>query len=254
MTISVNDYLFGPPSSQKFGDVELGSSDDPLVVTIKETRVDHRPQGAAAPIAGLSRITSCEASAKTRINELGLANLQRILHRITPLVGTAATTSPSGLSTTLSADAAAGATSIVLTLATNIADNKYLKVGDAGETEICQVDPAWSAGTTIPLKTPLIRAHDSGDPVVMVDDAGTTILQQRIGIIPAASHLDFVAQALDPAGDPCLITISDALGDGTLEITLGETEGSGTPVTFTGFSTKEDPELAPWAIERLTPA
>ena len=57
-----------------------------------------------------------------------------------------------------------------------------------------------------------------------------------------------------PDGNPAVITIFSALSGGDVEISLGETDASGTPVTFTGYSSKTDPGLAPWAIERLTPA
>ena len=85
------------------------------------------------------------------------------------LPGTATVTTPNGLSTVLTANAAAGATSIVLLAATNIADNKYLRIGDS---EVVQVDPAWSAGTTIPLVVALRMPHAAGEAVVMVNDTG----------------------------------------------------------------------------------
>jgi hypothetical protein len=253
MTVTIDNFLFGPPSAQSFGGTPLGQGDQDAKVVIKETRSGgFRPQGAAAPLVGTDRIISSEAAATVTLSDLSLAVLQMILHNVTPVVGTAATTTGSGLATTLAADAAAGATSIVLTAATNIADNKFLKVGDAGETEIVEVDPSWTAGTTIPLTTPLVRAHDAGDAVVMVDDAGTTILQQRTGLISAASHKNFVFQAVNPAGVATLVTIFGALSGGNLDITLGEKGPNGTPVTFTGYSSLADPTLAPWSMEKLT--
>ena len=254
MTITSKDYLFGPPTAQSFGGTPLGPSDQPAKVTVKETVASWRPLGAAAPVAGMSRLNESVAAATVTLHEMSLAVLQMLLHNITPVVGTAATTAVSGLTTTLSADVAKGATSITLTAATNIADNKFLKVGDSAETEIVQVDPSWTTGTTIPLTTPLIRAHDSGDPVVMVDDAGTTILRQRVGMIPVASHKDFVFQAVGPDGEPAVVTIFNALSDGVFDVSFGEAGPAGTPVTFTGHVLEADPELAPWSWERLTPA
>jgi hypothetical protein len=230
----------------------LGPSDQPAKVTIKETVVGYRPMGAAADVAGLSRLNESVASATVTLNELSLAVLQMILHNITPVVGTAATTSPSGLATTLSADVALGATAIVVTAATNVATGKYLKVGDALETEIVKVG-TYVSGLTLNLTTPLIRAHDAGDAVVMVDDAGTTILQQRVGMIPVASYKDFVFQAVGPDGEPAVVTIFNSLSDGTFDVSFGEASPAGTSVTFTGHVLAADPTLAPWSWERLTP-
>jgi hypothetical protein len=252
MSVATTDYLFGPPSSLTVGGADIGPSEDPATLTITETIWGLDLQGSVGEIAGLTRVNKVKAELKTKLNNLSLAMLQVALHGVTPTVGTAAVTSPSGLDTTLTADAAAGATSIVLTAATNIADNKFLKVGDAGETEIVKVDPSWTAGTTIPLTTPLIRAHDAGDAVVMVDDAGTTILRQRIGYIPTTDHQDVVMQAVGPDGTPMLVTLFDCLNTAGVSMAFGEATSAGTPVTFTAYGDIADPTLAPYAIERPT--
>lgn len=333
MAITVEDYLFGPPTSQKFNGVELGGSDAAAKVSIKEDKVDHRPQGAAAPIAGLSRVIASVASATVKLNEFSLAKVQWLLHNITPVVGTAGTHA-NGHSQVLAADSAAGASVIKfpgVALATSAANDdivdtatahgftagqrvkfesltggadivvgtvyfviaanlaattlqvsltlagaaatfttdmtagvlipaytagEYLKIGDSGETEIGIVDTlgtSGSGGTGITLETPLIRAHDAGDAILEVDDAGTTVLQQRIGMISEASHHDFVFQAVGPDGEPAVITIFNALSGGNLDIELGESDPAGTEVTFTGYASKTDPTLAPWSWERLTP-
>lgn len=80
-----------------------------------------------------------------------------------------------GANTTLSADVAARALSIVVASATGIAVGDYLRIGDTGETEIRRVDPSYVSGTTIPLETMLERAHDAGDQVREVDGAGTFV-------------------------------------------------------------------------------
>lgn len=253
MTVSTQDYLFGPPSSQTFGGVALGQGDQPAKVSIKETVVGFRPQGAAADVAGLSRVNQCVASAIVTLNEYSLAILQMILHNVTATVGTAAVTSPSGLATTTTADAAAGATSIVLASATNIVAGKFLEFTDViAGPEIVEVGAGYTTGLTIPLTTPLIREHQSGEAVVMVRDAGTTVLQQRMGMIPTASHMDFIFQAVGPDGNESLVTIKNALSDGLLDVSLGEAVPAGTVVTFTGHSSTSDPGLAPWIWERLT--
>ena len=253
MPLNTKDYLFGPPSSLTVGGAELGPSEDPATLTITETTWGLDLQGTVGQIAGLMRVNKVKAELKTKLNNLSLAMLRVALHGVTPTVGTAAVSAP-GLATTLTADYLAGATSIVLAAATNIAAGKFLKVGDVGETEIVKVDAEWTAGTTIPLTTPLVRSHDAGDAVVMVDDAGTTILRQRIGYIPTSDHKDVVMQAVGPDGSPMMATLFDCLNTEGVSMAFGESTSAGTPVTFTAFGDLNDPTLAPYALERIDAA
>jgi hypothetical protein len=245
------DVIFGPPTSLQYNGVELGASEDPAVLNITGERFEMDFQGAGGPIAGLTRLRKVQATITAKLNELSIAKLAWALQNLTATVGTAATTG-GGVSTTLAADAAAGATSIVLAAATGVADNIFLKVGDAGETEIVQVDPSWTSGTTIPLQTPLVRAHDAGDAVVQVDDAGTTILRQRVGIIDESDHHNLVMQAVGPDGEPYVVTLFDAINSADVQQTFGDNESAGTPITFKAYYDKADPALVPYAIERLT--
>lgn len=247
------DVLFGPPTSLQYGGVELGASEDPAVLTITGERFEPEWQGAGGPVAGLTRLRKVNCTLKAKLNELSIAKLRWLLQNATATVGTAAVTG-GGVSTTLAADAAAGATSIVLASAAGVADNIYLKLGDVGETEIVQVDPAWTSGTTIPLTTPLVFAHDSGDAVVQVDDAGTTILRQRVGIIAESDHKTLVMQAVGPDGEPYVVTLFKAINSTDAEMTFGDNETAGSPITWKAYYDKADPTLAPFSIERLTPA
>jgi hypothetical protein len=88
------------------------------------------------------------------------------------IAGTGAETA-GGADTTLAADVAAGSLTIVVASATGIADNNYLRIGDVGEREIRRVAVGGVSGTTITLTAGLGRAHDAGDVVREVDDAGT---------------------------------------------------------------------------------
>jgi len=251
MSIATTDYLFGPPSSLTVGGAEIGPSEDPATLTITETTWGPELQGSVGQLAGLMRVTKVKAELATKLNNLSLAMLRVALHGVTPTVGTAAVTSPSGLATTLTADAAAGATSLALTAVTNVATGTFLKVGDAGEEEIVKVD-TYVSGLIVNLTTPLFRAHDSGDAVVMVDDAGTTILRQRIGFIPTTDHKDVIMQAVGPDGTPMLVTLFDCLNTAGVKMAFADSESAGTPVTFTAYADINDPTLAPYAIERLT--
>lgn len=251
LTITSEDVLFGPPSSLKFGGVELGASEDPAKLMITVDRYSPGPfQGAGGDIVGLTRINKITAKLAVKLNELSLAKLQWALQNVTTTIGTAATTSP-GLATTLTADAAAGATALALTASTNAATGVFLKVGDVGETEIVQVG-TYVSGLTVNLTTPLVRAHDVGDAVVMVDDAGTTIIRQRTGMVAASEYKDVVMQAIGPDGLPTVVTLFDCLNTASVEMTFGEATSAGTPIEFEAYYAGADPTLAPYAIERLT--
>ena len=76
-----------------------------------------------------------------------------------------------GANTTLAADAIAAALEITVASAASIAIGDFLRIGDAGETEIREVTDV--VGTTISLAAGLGRGHDAGDQVREVDDAGT---------------------------------------------------------------------------------
>ncbi len=83
--------------------------------------------------------------------------------------GTTQGTTP--VNSTLNGAVAAGATSFVITDASEIADNLYLLVDTGTNAEIVKVDPSWTSGTTIPLHTsnnPLgfRKAHANGVAVV----------------------------------------------------------------------------------------
>jgi hypothetical protein len=78
-----------------------------------------------------------------------------------------------GASTTLTADTAVGALTIAIASAVGVADGNWLRVGDVGELEIRQVAAGGVAALVVTLTAPLQLAHDSGDAVREVDDAGT---------------------------------------------------------------------------------
>lgn len=95
-----------------------------------------------------------------------------IVKRNVPSAGDAAET-PGGASTTLTADVAPGAEILAVAAATGIAAGDWLRVGDLGETEIRQVALGGVVGLAVTLTAPLRLAHDSGDEVREVQNAGT---------------------------------------------------------------------------------
>jgi hypothetical protein len=249
MTVEAKDYFFGAPASVTYDNIDLGITTVEPKVTAEYTYYTPPFIGVAGEVKGMRQMTKAKITGATTLEALSAARLQRALLNSTTTVGTAAVTSPSGLATTLTADVAAGASSITLTAATNIADDVFLKIGDAGETEIVKVG-TYVSGLTVTLTTPLVRSHDSGDAVVMVDDAGTTIIRQRIGRVPDEAYGDLVIQGIGLDGEALVITLFDAINEANAEFTFGETTTTGVPLSFIATVDVTDPTLIPWAIER----
>jgi hypothetical protein len=98
-----------------------------------------------------------------------------VVRRMVASAGTAAETA-GGADTTLTSDTAVGAMSLPVASAAGIADGNWLRVGDTGETEIRQVATGGVAGLVVTVTAPFTLAHDAGDQVREVDDAGTPAL------------------------------------------------------------------------------
>lgn len=68
--------------------------------------------------------------------------------------------------TTMTAKSLVGATSIVVANAADFAAGRRIEIGGKdGDPEIRKIDAAYASGTTIPLSSPLARAHPTGAPV-----------------------------------------------------------------------------------------
>ena len=103
-----------------------------------------------------------------------------------------------GANTTLTADTAVGATSLPVASAVGIADGKWQRVGDLGEREIRQVAVGGVTGLNVTLTAPLTLAHDSGDQVREVDDAGSVTLDDYGQAVMAETTVATVAGLVQP--------------------------------------------------------
>lgn len=126
----------------------------------------------------------------------------RYLHTLTikrmaaALAGAAETAG--GADTTLTADTAVGALTIAVASAVGIADGNWLRVGDTGETEIRQVAAGGVAGLAVTLTVGLGLAHDSGDQVREVDDAGSPVVDDYGQPVVAETTVATVPGLLQP--------------------------------------------------------
>jgi len=239
--------FFGAPASLTVGGVEVGATITAPKASIESTQYAPDFQGAGGPVSGAVFTTKIRAQVEFDVNEITGAKLAWSMPGATQVVGTATAEVP-GVATTLTADAAAGAPTLALAIATNVVAGKLLKVGDVpGEAEVVEV--ASLAGLVATLVRPTVRAHDAGDAALMVSDAGTTLTTWSTGRVPAAAFQDVVLDGVGVDGRHLKVTVKDALSDGKLEIAMSDSAVAGSHVVMTGFYDGANPALAPVTIE-----
>ena len=77
----------------------------------------------------------------------------------------------------------------------------------------------------------------------------TDTITWAIGRVPSASFEDIILDGVGLDGQHLIVTISDALADGKLEIEMSDSAVVGSTVTFTGYYDGSDPTTAPFSIE-----
>lgn len=239
---------FGAPASLTVGGVECGATLEAPKLAFDVTAYTPDFKNAKGPVKDTVIIRKVIPRLEVLVNELTAEKMAWGMPGVTATVGTAAVTG-GGASTTLGADVAAGATSIVVASATGIAVGDFLRVGDTGEREIRQVAGTYVSGTTIPLTVALTFAHDSGDAVVEVDDAGTTILTWTPGRVPSSAYKDVVAVGPGLDGRIMTVTIFDALSSEPIEMDLDDEAMTGLALKLVGHYDKSTPTVAPFSFE-----
>jgi len=129
---------------------------------------------------------------------------------------------------------------------------EFLKVGDVGETEIraiTVVGTSGSGGTGLTLAAALTMAHDTGDAILQVVDAGTTLLTWTPGRVPSAAYHDVVAIGPGLDGRLMTVTIFDALSTEPIEMDLDDEAMSGLSLSLIGQYDPATPTVAPFSIE-----
>lgn len=129
---------------------------------------------------------------------------------------------------------------------------EFLKVGDTGETEIraiTVVGTSGSGGTGLTFGVALVFAHDTGDAILQVDDAGTTITTWHTGRVGASAFKTVILDGVGVDGRHLKVTVTGALGDGKLSIEMSDSAVAGSHVVMTGYYAGADPTLAPVSIE-----
>lgn len=131
---------------------------------------------------------------------------------------------------------------------------EYLKIGDAGETEIRSiavggVGTSGSGGTGLTLNAALSMAHDAGDAILQVVDAGTTLLTWTPGRVPTSAYKDVVAVGPGLDGRIMTVTIFDALSTEPIEMDLDDEEMTGLALSMIGQYDQATPTVVPFSVE-----
>ena len=248
-TIDSTALFFGAPASLTVGGVEVGATLTPPKAMIESEQYAPDFQGAGGPISGAVFNTKIKCSVEFDVNEITAAKLAWSMPGSSSVVGTAATTG-GGCSGTLYADVAAGATNIKVTSVTDLTAGDFLKIGDAGEMEVHEVDTVGTidGGSGVDLVTPLMRAHDAGDAYVEVDDAGTTVTTWSTGRVGSTVFKTVILDGLGVDGAHLIVTLTNALSDGKLEVEMSDSAVVGQHVVMTGYYAGATPTAAPFSI------
>lgn len=243
---------FGAPASLLIDGVEMGATlDDPKVGFDLDIYAP-RFKNAGGPVMGATRVRAVTPKLTCLVNELSAAKIAHALPGATRAVGTAAET-VGGEDTTLAADSAIGATNIKVADVADISVGDFLRVGDAGETEIRQVTvvgTSGSGGTGVTLDSELLLAHDTGDQVREVDDAGTSIFSWSTNIaIPDDQYVDVQAIGVGKDGRELRVLIKNALITDSFEFAMGDSDFYGVPMVFKGNYDPANPTSVPFELE-----
>lgn len=254
MSFTPEALYFGAPATLLIDGVEMGATLDNPKVNFEVDRYAPRFKNAGGPVKGAGVTRAVTPSIEVLVNELSAAKIAHAMPGSVQTVGTAAETA-GGAATTLDGDVAAGVRVIEVADATGITgesaldagDGDFLRIGEAGETEIHQVVSV--DGTTVVLADHLAMAHRDGDEVQEVDDKGTSIFTWTVGRIPEASYVDVEAVGLGLDGRQLRVKIKNALAGESFSFAMGDDDFYGVPMKFTGNYDKTTPRLVPYELE-----
>lgn len=251
MTTSIDStaLFFGAPASLTVGGTEVGATITPPKVTVEATQYAPDFQGAGGPISGAVFNTKIKATVEFTVNEITAAKLAWSLPGSSSTAGTG---TPSGggdaFSTTLDDDTVVGSTILpVASTAAPLAVGQWLKIGTGADAEFRKVKEIIAAAA-IEITEALFIAHSSGDDVVRTVDGDTTTITWSTGRVPSTAFKDVILDGLGLDGQHLIVTVSDALSDGKLEVEMSDSAVAGSTVTMTGYYDGANPTLCPVSI------
>lgn len=131
------------------------------------------------------------------------------------------------------------------------AAGEFIRVGDSGEYEIrdiATVGTSGAGGTGLTLSEALAIAHDTGDAIVQVDDAGTTTITWTPGRVPSSAYKDVILTGLGLDGRSLVVELDDAVSSINAEMEFGDSAIAGLPVEFVAQYDGAAPTVMPGRI------
>ena len=205
-TIAPEELYFGAPASLTFNGVDCGATLDVPKFSLDVTTYTPEFMNAKGPVVGTVITTNVVPSVEMTVNQITAQKLAWAMP------GSSSTTSESvgqlraGLSTTLGADPALGATTINLVSVTTCAAGDFLRIGTTLTEAACEVVRIVTKGTAGALDTVvensagggLLIDHGNGENVVTVTGtllaapaaAGATNI--KVDAVTGLAPLDFV--------------------------------------------------------------
>lgn len=253
-TIDSTALFFGAPASLTVGGDEIGASLTAPKVDVQVTQYAPDFQGAGGPISGAVFNTKIKATLTCDVNEITAAKLAWSLPGSASVAGTGTPSAGAdAFATTLDANTAIGDTLLPVTATTDatpttVAAGMFLKIGTGTGAEIRKVK-AIVTGAAVEVTEALQLVHTSGDAVVRLVDADTTVTTWRIGRVASTEFKTVVVDGVGVDGRHLIVTINHALSDGHLTVELSDSAVAGSTLVFTGYYDGADPQLAPFQIE-----
>jgi hypothetical protein len=241
--------FFGSPASLTVGGDEVGATLTAPKVSVKATVYSPDFQNAGGAIKAASFITKIECQVSTTINEITAAKLAWSLPGSTSSSGTGvAAADASAFATTTDAATAAGTTYLPMTsVASPLAVGQWLKVGSGALAEFRKVREIIPTAGVL-LNEALMNAHDSGVAVVHTVDGDVTTISWSTGRVPTSAFKDVVIDGVGLDGQHLIVTVTDALSDGKLDVEMSDSAVAGSVVTLTGYYDGANPTLCPVTI------
>jgi hypothetical protein len=248
-TIDETALFFGAPASLTVGGDEVGATLTAPKVTIEATQYAPEFQGAGGPISGAVFNTKIKAIVSFTVNELTAAKLAWSLPGSTSSAGAGSTVGDAGaFSTTTDLPTLVGTTYLPLTsVASPLAVGQWLKIGAAALIEYRKVREIVPTAGVL-LNEALTMAHDSATAVVRTVDGDTTTITWSTGRVPSTAFKDVVLDGVGLDGQHLIVTVTDALSDGKLDVEMSDSAVAGSNVTLTGYYDGANPTLCPVSI------
>jgi hypothetical protein len=230
----------------------VGATMDDAVVRVAQSWYRPDLNGMLGPVQELDYLTEQMVEAEFTMVEIAGAKLALAVPGATSTTE-AVTATGGGLSTTLAADAAIGATNIRVAAVSGLVAGEYVRINVAGAlAEYRQIDTVGTlgaGGTGLTFRDPLQKAHLSGVVVEETVGAGKTVITgSTVRRQPASAYNQWAIVGEAPGGYYELLLDSGISSTDSAEITFGDETTGGIRTTIQSRYAGATPNTPPWRL------